>query len=305
MNENLRKLTHLISNCDMDNTYKMGWARAITEFLVNNPESRVIHFDDLAPLIFKYYWNQTIFFDLQQGPNPNKPPVIHQIVKTEISKLSDSKPVPFTRVESEIEIPVTKISDALAKDVSHRFLKLGPDSYQIYDLDNKNRALEVHWPEVFREYADLLFELINYRWVQQLEKFNSSPRISKKVKGTDREQIRRGSLSKFKKYLYLENPDCKCFISGEPISGDESIDHVIPWSYLYSDDLWNLVLVKKGLNSSKSNKIPSEELIERLEDRNQRLVKLLENQKKDKHVRELELAIEKHFVRKFWVGCKG
>ena len=105
MNENLRKLTHLISNCDMDNTYKMGWARAITEFLVNNPESRVIHFDDLAPLIFKYYWNQTIFFGLQQGPNPNKPPVIHQIVKAEISKLGDSKPIPFTRVESEIEIP--------------------------------------------------------------------------------------------------------------------------------------------------------------------------------------------------------
>ena len=46
---------------------------------------------------------------------------------------------------------------------------------------------------------------------------------------------------------------------------DLSIDHVIPWSYLFSDDLWNLVYVKKSENSSKSNRIPPEEMIIKLE----------------------------------------
>ena len=63
----------------------------------------------------------------------------------------------------------------------------------------------------------------------------------------------------------IENPQKKCFITGERIEdGDLSIDHVIPWSYIYSDDLWNLVFVSKSQNSSKGNRIPSEQMIEKL-----------------------------------------
>ena len=90
------------------------------------------------------------------------------------------------------------------------------------------------------------------------------------------------------------------------IKDDElSIDHVIPWSYLYSDDLWNLVYVKKSENSIKSNRLPSEAMIEKLEKRNKRLLALLDQNKKDKHSEELEFAIEKDLVRNFWIGCKG
>ena len=309
MNPYLKELTHLISNCAMDNTYKMSWARAITEYLVTNSQASRIHFDDLSPLIFKYYWNQIIFFDLSQSPNPNKPPLICQIVKNEIDKQKRSKPVLFTRIENQIEIPVKEVSDVLSKDVCHRFPKIGSKDFGIYDLDQENRILTILEPEVFRKYSDILFELINYRWAQKLEDCNSSPRISKKVRGTDRGEIRRSNLSTFKEYLYLENPERNCFITGEKISDDESIDHVIPWSYLYSDDLWNLVLVKKSANSSKSNNIPGEELIKKLEKRNHRLLDILKEQKLDRKIKnrieELELAIENDYVRKFWIGCHG
>ena len=309
MNPYLKELTHLISNCAMENTYKMSWARAITEYLATHKEAQSIHFDDLSPLVFKYYWNQIFFFDLSQSPNPNKPPVICQIVKNEIDKQKKSKPVLFTRIENQIEIPVKEVSDALSKDVSHRFLKIGSKSFGIYDLDRKGKTITILEPEVFRTYSDILFELINYRWAQKLEECNSSPRISKKVRGTDRGEIKRGNLSTFKEYLYLENPERNCFITGEKISDDESIDHVIPWSYLYSDDLWNLVLVKKSANSSKSNNIPGEELIKKLEKRNHRLLDILKEQKLDRKIKnrieELELAINKDYVRRFWKDCLG
>ena len=291
----------------MDNTYKMSWARAITEYLVTHEKAQSIHFDELSPLIFKYYWNQIIFFDLNQSPNPSNPPIICQIVKNEIDKHAKLKPILFTRIENRIEIPVKKVSDVLSKDVSHRFLTIGSRNFEIYEL--KGRTINVLEPEVFRKYSDILFELINYRWAQKLEDCNSSPRISKKVRGTDRGKIERGNLSKFKQYLYLENPERRCFITGERISDDESVDHVIPWSHLYSDDLWNLVLVKKGANSSKSNKIPDERLIKKLEKRNQRLLELLNKQELDRKIKnrieELKLAIENDYVRKFWLGCRG
>ena len=90
------------------------------------------------------------------------------------------------------------------------------------------------------------------------------------------------------------------------IQNDLSIDHVIPWSYLFSDDVWNLVYVKKTENSSKSNRIPNEEVILKLEKRNQELyTKMKEIGLNYKRFKELELSIQKDYVREFWYGCKG
>ena len=62
----------------------------------------------------------------------------------------------------------------------------------------------------------------------------------------------------------------------------------------------------KSLNASKSNRVPDETLIEKLERRNQRLLKLVvTNRFDDKHTDELELSIKNGYVRKFWVGCRG
>ena len=85
-----------------------------------------------------------------------------------------------------------------------------------------------------------------------------------------------------------------------------SANHVIPWSYLYSDDLWNLVHVEKSENSSKNNRIPDEGMIGKLGKRNRKLMKVLKKEGiSDKHTEELKLSLNKDYVRKFWVGCKG
>jgi hypothetical protein len=305
MDDYLRNLTRVIRECKMTNTYKMCWMRSIVEYLINNPCEDTIKFDELSPLIFKYYWNQIIFFDLQQGSNPDKPPEIYQIVKKQIDLYKGKKPEVFTRVLTTIDVPVKEISNVLIKDVSWRFLEIDGNTLDLYELNKNTREIKIKHSDIVRNNADILFELINYRWVQELEKYNSSPRISKKVNGTNREDIKRGSLRKFHKYLDLENPNKICFISGKKIQ-NLSVDHVIPWSYLYSDDLWNLVYVEQGLNSSKSNTIPSEEMIEKLIDRNHRLMKkMLHNGFTDKQKEELDLSIRRDYVKQFWIGCKG
>lgn len=309
MNEYIKELTMLIRDGDMQNTYKMAWARAIVESCVLDESQSVIHFDTLSEKIFGYYWNQSIFFQLEQSPNPHKRPEIHQIVLEEINQYqlnNDNQPKYFSKVR-DVNVPVSKISNILKKDVSWRFLLLNRNESSVYELDKKSKTITVKHPQLIKEYSDILFELINYRWTQKLEEFNHSPRISKKVLGTDRERVRRNNLSKFRKYLDIENSERRCFFTDKVLSDDDlSIDHVLPWSYLYSDDLWNLVYVDRGYNSSKSNRIPSEQVIQRLEERNVRLLSLLtSNSLKDRQTEELALCIEKDLLRKFWVGCKG
>ena len=91
------------------------------------------------------------------------------------------------------------------------------------------------------------------------------------------------------------------FYSGKPLAdNDISVDHVIPWSFMYSDDIWNLVLTSKSNNSSKSNSIPSQEVIDRLKQRNAHLVGLLAT-KFDNEIRE---SIDKDLVDKFYFECR-
>ena len=108
MDDYVRNLTRVIRECKMTNTYKMCWMRSIVEYLINNPCEDTIRFDELSPLIFKYYWNQIIFFDLQQGSNPDKPPEICQIVKRKIDLYKGKKPEVFTRVLPTILVKFPK-----------------------------------------------------------------------------------------------------------------------------------------------------------------------------------------------------
>ena len=92
------------------------------------------------------------------------------------------------------------------------------------------------------------------------------------------------------------------FYTGKVLQeNDISVDHVIPWSFMYSDDIWNLVLTSKSNNSSKSNIIPSQGVIESLKERNARLVKLIND---NKYKDELLLAIENDYVDKFYLAMK-
>lgn len=322
----LDKWLSIIRNCSYDNTYKMAWAKAIVEIsletVIDGEEETPlkITLEQIAEKIIRYYWEQTIYFDLVQGSNPNKPPEILSKTKKLIneyqSATNDLKPIKFLKSNVETICPneyrktIKSIVSTLKKDVSHRFLNLeGKQVTGVYEYQINDDALYISSAnaKALKENYVTVFEAINYRWSQMLENFNHSPRICKKVRVIDEENIRRKPLKGFAKYISYENPKNICFICEDVITNETpTIDHVIPWSYLYSDDLWNLVYVHQSCNSSKSNVIPSESMIKKLEQRNIKLLTILEAiDIKDKQVSELRLAIEKDLVKKFWISCQG
>lgn len=325
----LDKWLHIIRNCSYDNTYKMAWAKALTEIALEYEEETLLDSEndkveillrDIAKKVLRYYFEQTIFFDLQQSSNPLKPPVLVTIAKKLIGDYQGYsgtvKPVKWFRsniesvCEKEYQKAVNSTVTALKTDVSYRFLRIeGMEVEGVYQYEKKADSLfmDIANLRALKENSLLFFDAINYRWTQMLENFNTSPRLSKKVRIIDEDQIRRKPLGKFSSYIKTENPSCECFLCGKTIDSETpAIDHVIPWSYLYSDDLWNLVFAHQSCNSSKSNVIPSEEMIQRLETRNKKMMALMEQQGKlDKHVSELQMAIDHNLVGKFWVSCQG
>ena len=157
MHKYIEDLTDLISHCKTDNTYKMSWSRAIVEYCCYNTDNK-IHFDELSELIFKYYWDQTIFFNLEQGSNLKKKPTIVQIVKEAIDKYAKEygqKPINFIRVKDKVKIDVKKISKVLTYDVSHRFPKLGNETYDIYNYKKGDKYLVLKHPNLIKEHSKI------------------------------------------------------------------------------------------------------------------------------------------------------
>jgi 5-methylcytosine-specific restriction endonuclease McrA len=305
----------------------MAWAKSLVEIAVEDNEQPnkqlnsndvVIPLEQVAKKVIKYYWNHTFFFELTQGSNLNKPPKIITLTRELIhsyNTLHDNvKPIRFERVEhnllslSEYDKTIKQIITVLKQDVSHRFLNLNGVVYEniyVYEKGSNDFIMKKENVRTLKSNDYFLFDIINYRWSLMLENYNSSPRVGKKVKITDEKFIQRKSLNRYFKLIEFDNTEKRCFICGRPIIGKPAIDHVIPWSYLYSDDLWNLVFVHDSCNSKKSDNVPNEEAIIRLEDRNRRLIKEFEETNHiNKDYLELKLADEENLVRKFWIGCR-
>lgn len=321
----------IIRECDYSNTYKMAWAKAIVElsgkYANNNYDTTLINLSEIAEKMFKYYWDQTIYFNLFQSAQ-NQPPVILQRVKELIylyqEDKKDFKPIVYNKVDEKLKVKFKAQFEKAIKDsvrnikdnVCPFFLNLKSKTYSFYIFDKKLDYIAFNTDnlkEMYKNQQDL-FDLINYRWSLMLEDYNSSPRIGKKVRIMDEQKIRRPvALSFFDKFLNYENENHICFICGDPIPDDKlSRDHVIPWSYMYSDDLWNLVYVHKECNSSKSNTTPTVDEINKLKERNIKLQAELHEiwndvfgNKNVKILQEFDYAIENDYVDKFYLGCRG
>lgn len=111
--------------------------------------------------------------------------------------------------------------------------------------------------------ATALEAIANLWWARYLEKVNLlAPLVIEKV---ERDGAQRGSLGKYLSILRAVDGE-RCFYCERPFSAQRTIhiDHVIPWSFLLSDPLWDLVLACRPCNLSKSDTLPHHDFIGKL-----------------------------------------
>ena len=308
----------IIEKMNNDNTYKLAWGRALLECISfdkcyeENAEKVFIKFEDIAECMIKYYWNQMFFFNLKQSPL--KVPVVCQETKKLIDEYKEKtgsnipkwfdEGVRILNKDNYLKT-IKKVAKTLHENVAWRFKNVNKKVLNIYEIDKENNLVIFDYSAAkeLKEYSIILSKLLNYKWAQLLEKFNFAPKITLKVNGISQTKLRRESLSKYKNELLKEFNDGKIidFYTGEELSiNNISIDHVIPWSFIYSDDIWNLVVTSKSNNSRKSNSIPSEDVIEKLKERNQRLLNIVDEEYKE----DIKLSLDANYLEKFYRDCR-
>lgn len=322
MNEYIEKWIEVIEGMNNTNTYKLAFGRAIVEnacvgrLSFSNSNDKVnMDFQDIAECMIHYYWNQAFYFNLKQQPG-DKVPIIYQKVKILIDEYRRIKNtnipcwanvgIDIVKKENE-ELYSRILSDCaytLTKDVSYRFLNANGKTLDIYQYDLKQKLLYFDWKQIsdIKEHSHILVKLLNYKWSLLLEKFNCAPELLNKVNDAAESNIPRNSLFKYKNFLlkneFFDSTPLDFYSEKPLLKSDISVDHVIPWSFMYRDDIWNLVLTDKKTNSSKGKTIVNEYLIDRLQYRNQKLYDKLQDGKEKE---ELKIAIDENLVKRFYL----
>lgn len=317
-NENfVNDFIYIIKKGRKDNTYKFALAKFLIDYAnkvedleskLDNNTNYLIEFSTIAKEFLRYYWHQIIKYKIRQNYNTEKPPLIVQILKSVFANEKTFKS--YKDISEEIKLSAENhITKQCFSEVIPRFQNIGDGNkviskktfYEYYENENK---IEVY-PQAIKFFKDnniFLNEAVILEWARFLEKINPGlPQLISKIEGVTPQ---RNSLEKYKLILskYFQN----CFYCEDPLPKENKlvhVDHVIPWSYIYEDELWNLVLACEKCNRKKYNSLPSDDFLKKLIDRNLKFTNI--NNIFKKSILKLDL-IENHeeAIKKHYQNCR-
>jgi len=230
-----------------------------------------IPLDAIGREFTKLYWNQTVVYHLRQAASLSKEStavkVIRQTAQTyKVHDLADLPAAGRAKIDG-------RMSKLLPVNVLSAFHASRPPGMPLlYQWDaGQNHVVITSKTQFFLKSQAAALELVaNFYWAEFLEGCNRlAPRIVQKV---SRDGASRKSMQRYLKILREESVP-QCFYCEVPLDQHiaATVDHVIPWSFLLEDDLWDLVLACSKCNSAKSDWLPDRAFIEKLLFRNREL----------------------------------
>jgi 5-methylcytosine-specific restriction endonuclease McrA len=288
-----RKFISILTKGSKSNTYKFALARFLLDHSHKPDSSYIVSFQDIAKKFLKYYWHQECKYRIRQNYDPKKIPSVVQVIRDVFKERMVGGYIPeyFENMPQEeiknAEAEIIKRVFGIGKksQVVPRFQRLKgqpPDrnlhirgTGDFYDYDVPSGQLEIK-PEAlsfFSKNYDVLKKAVFLEWSRFLEKINTLPRIIEKVES---EVVRRRALTSYQS-IFRDQRDC--FYCNRTLDERQiHVDHFIPWSYIFEDEAWNLVLACQDCNLKKSDSLagPSfrNELINRNRDYQKKIPEL-------------------------------
>lgn len=284
---------HIISKGKKDNTYKFAFTKFLLDYSIKlqDIQDTKIYYDEISEAFLKYYWFQECKYKIKQDFKQSSQPIIITIIQSfcGLDYIPDSYDNYFENNTFKNSL-IKEIEMKCLNDVIPRFQ---PDEYNLFYLHNHEKGDKKYKiPSndkkfiIFQKDAilylknnyELLHKALILEWAKFLEKTNFTPKLIAKIEHLG--DTKRNSLNKYKKILLKIHNDKKCFYCNcdlnvaaakDDISekDDIHVDHFIPWSYVYDDELWNLVLSCSKCNLIKSNYLINEEYLAKIKARNE------------------------------------
>jgi len=324
--ELLREFVAILTKGKKDNTYKFALARFLLDYSRRQHQNTVreavrsnggveISYNEISHEFLRYYWHQECMYKIRQNSHLNKPPAIISVIRDQVgnnyipSRFNDIDKRDLGEMVQQIRKRVFNKEKNKTSIVIPRFQNIAHGNTvrrtrSFYDYDDDRGVLTLR-PEallMLRQNYNVLIKSVFLEWAKYLEKINTMPMLIAKVNSVRPE---RRSLKFALKVL--QKDFTQCFYCNTNLDHTETnVDHFIPRSYIFDDELWNLVLACEKCNSKKSDLLAGEEYLNDLLRRNEQWktkIRLLEKSIKsiDTH-RGWKKEIELHYTNCFEYG---
>ena len=273
----------IIAKDAKSNTYKFALAKFLLDYSRNkkNIEDSQISYKEIATKFLEYYWFQECKYKFKQDFNKEKMPIVIKLIQ----KYCGTEYIPQTydkyfstrkNIQNQL---IQEIENKCFKDVIPRFQPYKKNifyehfhtlvpSKRKFDLPEQNQRyilLNANTISFFKDEYEVLSKILILEWAKFLEKTNFTPRLISKIELM--KDPKRNSLNKFKNVLL--DMGNRCFYCNKSLEKTQiHIDHFIPWSYIYEDEIWNLVQACSSCNLIKSDSLPPQKCIDKIIDRN-------------------------------------
>jgi hypothetical protein len=264
-------------------SYKFGLLKSLLENLYNVNDHLELNYDHLFYSFTKIYWNLVIHHGLWQSSSKTQKSSIQKILEHHAKSYSIPPEMTFDKLPSNIQVEIIKdIKKAGKRYVIGAFY--GDTNKFFYEFDLKREHLRFNNAvyRFFQKHQRMITYMTNYHLALFLEKNNNIPNINYllyKVENVSK----RDSLNHYLSILY-KYEDRDCFYCGKTLLEAKRkmihVDHFIPWSFIQSDNLWNLVLSCQTCNLKKNDKLAAEKYLSDILYRNEILAVKLEEENK-------------------------
>lgn len=282
-----------------DNTYKFAMARALIELCgEGDPGERgplAIGYRTLAGRFLKYYWRQVCVFRIRQHHHPKREAKVVRAILDKWGAEADGR---GGRTGGRREVDdfdklnaddVGDVTDSIMRNVfgSERSKKgvVVPRFQKVrigrrfevvkmfYDYDDRRREITVGEDarRFFEKNRAILLDEVTFVWAKYLEAANGGlPGLLAKVEAARTMPRRNAGIMRAAREEFLAGKE-RCFYCGCLLDrGTIEADHFIPWSFIFDDQMWNIVPSCGCCNGRKGGMLPDEDAYALLVERNGR-----------------------------------
>jgi len=257
------------------NSYKFALLRALAAFGKKPGIENTIPFSWLAEQFLAYYW-PFVTLHIRQATDQARDPVIMRFIRDVLPPMASSMHGAREKFRKNNPQEYQEILDRCCRPGGcfdevvprlHTIRRRQVDA-PLYDFDMQKRELHLRprARQFLQEYREVVELLSIGGWVRFTEQYTTQPRLYEKISGIKPER----HALRYQALLHSYRGGI-CFYCETGSNSQLHVEHVIPWSFIFEDRIWNLVLACQACNSSKSDQTPEDHYIERLNERNRDL----------------------------------
>ena len=272
----MNSIAHILKRGQFTNSYKFALLRSLAAFGLKPGDGEVVvEIDWLAEKFVELFWPLTLRFNIRQATVPDKDPVVMRYIRNEASALVLSPEMPLRDFRKMYSDRYAKLVPKVARnafgDVIPRFHTVGWGNVTppLYEASREGIRISANARAFLQRNHKAIDLLAIGSWVKFTEKFTSAPRLYEKIQGL---AFKRSALKPYREFFQSVLGESECFYCGGSTLPKSHVDHVIPWSFVAEDKVWNLILACSKCNSEKSSRTPADHCVTKLVRRNEAIL---------------------------------